>query len=151
MSEFVGATNYFTCRCVPQKAVVPSPCFHPCPANCQCLLQPNYIFTLSLLLYVLGQRPTSSLHWHPTANMADAAAGVDLNDNAQGALWAITIIMLVLATLAVVVRIWSVLSESNRKFGLDDLFVALSLVSVPCSSLQPLLSFLILYSALLRR
>jgi hypothetical protein len=57
-------------------------------------------------------------------------ADIDLNDNAQGGLWAISIIMLVIATLSVIIRTWAVLSDSSRRFGLDDLFVTLSLVSV---------------------
>ncbi|QKX60761.1 uncharacterized protein TRUGW13939_07907 [Talaromyces rugulosus] len=54
-------------------------------------------------------------------------ADVDLNDNAQGGLWAISVIMLVIATVSVIIRTWAVLSDPSRRFGLDDLFVTLSL------------------------
>lgn len=71
--------------------------------------------------------------------MADS--NVNLNDNAQGGLWAITAIMLVIATLSVVIRTWAVLSDSARRFGLDDLFVTLSLVSCSTCRLQIVSSF----------
>lgn len=56
------------------------------------------------------------------------ADSVNLNANSQGGLIAVTVVMLVVATLAVLLRTCSILLDKSRKLGLDDLCVTLSLV-----------------------
>jgi hypothetical protein len=56
----------------------------------------------------------------------------DMDDNAHGSSISLVVAMLVIATLAVILRTVSVLSGRPRKLGLDDLFVILSLVCQQC-------------------
>jgi hypothetical protein len=59
------------------------------------------------------------------------AENIDPNANAQGGLIGVTAAMLAIAVIAVVLRTYSVVFDSLRKFGLDDLFATLALVCIP--------------------
>ena len=58
----------------------------------------------------------------------------DLEASEQPNLIALCTVMLAFATLAVLLRCWSVIVSPTHIFGLDDFFAMLALVSVPSSS-----------------